>query len=281
MSLSGSYAVLDIGGEPGRTEQSRDDLPGMPRLRAGQGGGHSLAPKECRPAQSRCAAEPRQALSARRWHRSELRWNLRVVREGCHPGHTMAACEKGTVHRSGHGLRRNLLAAVGFRIMAAGAGDDVACCVILVPDFFNRTNAAARYASPFGLPVFSKYLLLAAGEMEKGLESYRRAARKAPAGKRATAFRGAAGRAVAGHDAQRSGHSGVRGFAHEAGRIEGQCRPGAPGGPHDGYPGGRIGAHCGREGHPVARFPAGLRVGAGLCSRRRFRPTGSNTGYRS
>jgi len=61
--------------------------------------------------------------------------------------------------------------------------------VILVPDFSNRTNAAARYASPFGLPVFSKYLLLAAGEMEKGLESYRRAALQAPAGKRRTAFR--------------------------------------------------------------------------------------------
>jgi hypothetical protein len=61
--------------------------------------------------------------------------------------------------------------------------------VILVPDFSNRTNAAARYASPFGLPVFSKYLLLAAAEMEKGLESYRRAALNAPASKRATAFR--------------------------------------------------------------------------------------------
>lgn len=52
--------------------------------------------------------------------------------------------------------------------------------VILVPDFSNRTNAAARYASPFGLPVFNKYLLLAAGEMEKGLESYRLAALRAP-----------------------------------------------------------------------------------------------------
>lgn len=61
--------------------------------------------------------------------------------------------------------------------------------VILVPDFTNRTNAAARYASPFTLPVFNKYLLLAAGEMEKGLESYRRAALRAPAGKRKSAFR--------------------------------------------------------------------------------------------
>ncbi|MCZ2150089.1 MAG: hypothetical protein LC126_20215 [Bryobacterales bacterium] len=61
--------------------------------------------------------------------------------------------------------------------------------VILSPDFTNKTNAAARYAGPFSLPVFNKYLLAAAGEMEKGLESYRRAALQAPAGKRRTAFR--------------------------------------------------------------------------------------------
>lgn len=61
--------------------------------------------------------------------------------------------------------------------------------VILVPDFTNRTNAAARYASPFSLPVFNKYLLLAAGEMEQGLESYRRAALSAPSSKRKGAFR--------------------------------------------------------------------------------------------
>jgi len=61
--------------------------------------------------------------------------------------------------------------------------------VILVPDFTNQTNAAARYASPFSLPVFNKYLLLAADQMEKGLGSYRRAALQAPAAKRKTAFR--------------------------------------------------------------------------------------------
>ena len=61
--------------------------------------------------------------------------------------------------------------------------------VILVPDFSNRANAAARYCSPFSLPVFNKYLLLAADEMETGLQSYRRAALNAPAGKRKGAFR--------------------------------------------------------------------------------------------
>jgi hypothetical protein len=61
--------------------------------------------------------------------------------------------------------------------------------VILVPDFSNRTNAAARYASPFSLPVFNKYLLLAADEMEAGLLAYRRAALEAPPGKRPGAFR--------------------------------------------------------------------------------------------
>ncbi len=61
--------------------------------------------------------------------------------------------------------------------------------VILVPDFTNRTNAAARYASPFSLPVFNKYLLLAADEMEKGLAGYRQAGLKAPASKQKSAFR--------------------------------------------------------------------------------------------
>lgn len=61
--------------------------------------------------------------------------------------------------------------------------------VILVPDFSNHSNVAAEYAAPFSLPVFNKYLLLAAGEMEKGLESYRQAAIRAPADKRKSAFR--------------------------------------------------------------------------------------------
>jgi len=60
--------------------------------------------------------------------------------------------------------------------------------VILVPDFSNRTNAAARYASPFSLPVFNKYLLLAADEMERGLRSYRQATLNAAGGKRKGAF---------------------------------------------------------------------------------------------
>jgi hypothetical protein len=61
--------------------------------------------------------------------------------------------------------------------------------VILVPDFTNRTNSAVEYAQPFSLPVFNKYLLLAASEMEKGLESYRSAALHAPARKQGNAFR--------------------------------------------------------------------------------------------
>jgi len=61
--------------------------------------------------------------------------------------------------------------------------------VIFVPDFSNRTNTAARYASPFTLPVFNKYLLLAADEMETGLRSYRQAALNASADKRKGAFR--------------------------------------------------------------------------------------------
>lgn len=48
---------------------------------------------------------------------------------------------------------------------------------------------AARYAQPFSLPVFNKYLLLAADEMEAGLKSYRQAALKAPERKRQAAFR--------------------------------------------------------------------------------------------
>jgi hypothetical protein len=61
--------------------------------------------------------------------------------------------------------------------------------VILKPDFTNRTNAAANYASPFSLPVFVKYLRLAAGQMEKGLEAYRQAALRAPSNKQKDAFR--------------------------------------------------------------------------------------------
>jgi len=61
--------------------------------------------------------------------------------------------------------------------------------LILVPDFTNESNAAERYARPFSLPVFNKYLTLAADQMEQGLRSYRRAAVKAPASKRTRAMR--------------------------------------------------------------------------------------------
>ncbi|MEB2359918.1 MAG: hypothetical protein HUU41_11780 [Bryobacteraceae bacterium] len=61
--------------------------------------------------------------------------------------------------------------------------------LILVPDFANESNAAERYARPFSLQVFNKYLALAADQMERGLLSYRQAALKAPASKRAGAMR--------------------------------------------------------------------------------------------
>lgn len=61
--------------------------------------------------------------------------------------------------------------------------------LILFPDFSNQVNQAERYARPFSLPVFTKYLSLAADEMEEGLKSYRRAALRAPAAKRRAAFR--------------------------------------------------------------------------------------------
>jgi hypothetical protein len=38
---------------------------------------------------------------------------------------------------------------------------------IFLPDFSSQVNAAERYARPFSLPVFNKYLLLAADDMEK------------------------------------------------------------------------------------------------------------------
>jgi hypothetical protein len=59
----------------------------------------------------------------------------------------------------------------------------------LRPDFSNQTNMAERLARPFTVAVFNKYLLLAADEMGKGLESYRPAALMAPEAKRAGAFR--------------------------------------------------------------------------------------------
>jgi hypothetical protein len=61
--------------------------------------------------------------------------------------------------------------------------------LILAPDFTNQVNAAERYARPFSLAVFNKYLTLAADEMERGLRTYREAALKAPRSKRAGAMR--------------------------------------------------------------------------------------------
>jgi hypothetical protein len=60
---------------------------------------------------------------------------------------------------------------------------------LIYPDFTNQVNVAARYAMPFSLEVFKKYLLEAASEMERGLEGYRRAALNAPSAKRLNAFR--------------------------------------------------------------------------------------------
>jgi len=60
--------------------------------------------------------------------------------------------------------------------------------LILLPDFTNRVNAAARYANPFSIPVFTKYLRLAADEMERGLAGYRTAALAAPVAKRRSAY---------------------------------------------------------------------------------------------
>lgn len=60
---------------------------------------------------------------------------------------------------------------------------------LLWPDFTGQENVAESYAQPFSLPVFNKYLLLAADEMEKGLELYRGAALRAPQSKRYGAFR--------------------------------------------------------------------------------------------
>lgn len=60
---------------------------------------------------------------------------------------------------------------------------------ILFPDFTNQVNVARRHAQPLALPTFNKYLLKAADEIEKGLESYRRAALQSPEAKRNGALR--------------------------------------------------------------------------------------------
>jgi hypothetical protein len=47
--------------------------------------------------------------------------------------------------------------------------------LIFWPDFSNHRNAAEGYIGFFSVPVFQKYLQLAADRMEQGLQSYRRA----------------------------------------------------------------------------------------------------------
>ena len=42
-------------------------------------------------------------------------------------GYTDASCDMGTMHRFGQGVTRNLLAAADFHLIAATAGDEVAC----------------------------------------------------------------------------------------------------------------------------------------------------------
>ncbi len=77
--------------------------------------------------------------------------------------------------------------------------------MVFTPDFTNRVNRAEQYArakSGIGaieskevlqdtdvLPVFNKYVLLAADELEAGLKLYRKAALRAPVSKRAGAFK--------------------------------------------------------------------------------------------
>ena len=61
--------------------------------------------------------------------------------------------------------------------------------LIFWPDFTNRRNAAQDYIGFFTVPVFQKYLKLAADRMEQGLQTYREAALRAPAAKQAGAFR--------------------------------------------------------------------------------------------
>lgn len=61
--------------------------------------------------------------------------------------------------------------------------------LIFWPDFTNTRDRAKDYIGFFTVPVFQKYLNLAADRMEKGLQTYRRAALNAPESKRESAFR--------------------------------------------------------------------------------------------
>ena len=61
--------------------------------------------------------------------------------------------------------------------------------LIFWPDFTNHHNAAQGYIAFFTIPVFQKYLKLAADRMEQGLVGYRQAALAAPPAKQKAAFR--------------------------------------------------------------------------------------------
>lgn len=61
--------------------------------------------------------------------------------------------------------------------------------LILWPDFTNQRDRAAAYTSFFTVPVFQKYLALAADRMEEGLKVYRQAALRAPESRRRSAYR--------------------------------------------------------------------------------------------
>jgi len=65
--------------------------------------------------------------------------------------------------------------------------------MVFYPDFSNHLNRAENYeenSKPVPvLPVFNKYLLLAADQLEAGLQSYRKAALRAPGPKQAGAIR--------------------------------------------------------------------------------------------
>lgn len=61
--------------------------------------------------------------------------------------------------------------------------------LFFLPDFTNKRDATQSYIAFFTVPVFQKYLNLAADRMEQGLQHYRKAAMSAPEAKRKAAFR--------------------------------------------------------------------------------------------
>ncbi|MGA3189191.1 MAG: hypothetical protein ABSF22_18965 [Bryobacteraceae bacterium] len=61
--------------------------------------------------------------------------------------------------------------------------------LFLWPDFTNQVNQAEFYTGSFGMDTYQKYLRLAAGELEVGLQNYRRAALGAPKARQNAAFK--------------------------------------------------------------------------------------------